>query len=127
MKHLKLFEYFTNDESGYIAEILKGYLTAALWTNEELDEYTINQISESSIISAKEDIKNFLDKLEEGGLLLNLNAESIGHNFWLTRNGHGAGFWDKNLGELGDKVSEICKEFGEKYTYVGDDKKIYIE
>lgn len=28
-----------------------------------------------------------------------------GHDLWLTSQGHGAGFWDRGLGELGDKLS----------------------
>jgi hypothetical protein len=34
--------------------------------------------------------------------------EQIGHDLWLTRCGHGAGFWDRNLPN-GDKLTEICE------------------
>jgi len=118
-------------------EILNGYLEAALWSSgEEFDGYSISDIDESSINSAREDIKKFLSDLKNAGLLDNLmsemNPSGVGHDFWLTRNGHGAGFWDRDLGEvngkdLGDAVTEVCKTFGEKWPYVGDDKKIYIE
>lgn len=34
---------------------------------------------------------------------------AMGHDLYLTSAGHGAGFWDrKELGELGDKLSEFC-------------------
>ncbi len=36
-----------------------------------------------------------------------------GHDFWLTRNGHGAGFWDRGLGELGERLSEVARAYGE--------------
>ena len=36
------------------------------------------------------------------------NETRAGHDFWLTRNGHGAGFWDRGLGEVGDALSEAC-------------------
>lgn len=49
-----------------------------------------------------------------------------GHDFWLTRNGHGAGFWDRGLGEVGDKLSEACEPYGSADFYVGDDRKIYL-
>jgi hypothetical protein len=44
-----------------------------------------------------------------------------GHDFWLTRNGHGAGFWDRGLGELGDRLSEASKPHGEASLYVYSD------
>lgn len=35
-----------------------------------------------------------------------------GHDFWLTRSGHGAGYWDRGLGELGDRLTEAAKAMG---------------
>lgn len=32
--------------------------------------------------------------------------EHIGHDFWLTSQGHGAGFWDRGLGEVGDTLTD---------------------
>ena len=40
-------------------------------------------------------------------------AEQAGHDFALTRNGHGAGFWDRGLGEVGDKLSKLAESYGE--------------
>jgi hypothetical protein len=55
-----------------------------------------------------------------------------GRDFWFTRNGHGAGFWDRDVlsstgekwsggndsdGEtLGEKLTEVAKEFGETWS-----------
>ncbi len=41
-------------------------------------------------------------------------AESYaGHDFWLTRSGHGAGFWDRGLtGGLGERLTEASKAYG---------------
>jgi hypothetical protein len=52
-----------------------------------------------------------------------------GHDFWLTRNGHGAGFWDRTpleKGKLGDELTKLCKAFGESDLYWGDDGGIYL-
>lgn len=54
------------------------------------------------------------------------NAELAGHDFWLTRNDHGAGYWDRGLGEVGDKLTDAAKAFGECWLYVGDDDKIHV-
>ncbi len=53
--------------------------------------------------------------------------ENAGHDFWLTRNGHGAGFWDRGLGVLGDRLSKHAKSFGPADLVLGDDGFIYCE
>lgn len=53
--------------------------------------------------------------------------EQAGHDFWLTRNGHGAGFWDGDwLEPFATEATDACKEYGELWPYVGDDGLIYI-
>jgi hypothetical protein len=49
-----------------------------------------------------------------------------GHDFWLTRNHHGCGFWDRGLGELGDQLTKASQQFDEIDLYVGDDGKLYF-
>jgi hypothetical protein len=50
-----------------------------------------------------------------------------GMDFWLTRNGHGAGFWDGDWPEKqGEALTELAEEFGELNVYVGDDGKLYF-
>lgn len=53
-----------------------------------------------------------------------------GHDFWLTRNGHGAGFWDRfnadnPAAKLGDALSQAARSQGACELYVGDDGLIY--
>lgn len=48
-----------------------------------------------------------------------------GHDFWLTRCGHGTGFWDRGLGDIGDKLSEAAAAFENVDIYLGDDGLIY--
>lgn len=50
-----------------------------------------------------------------------------GHDFWLTRNGHGAGFWDGDWPEpQATTLTEAAQAFGVCDLYVGDDGEIYI-
>ena len=50
-----------------------------------------------------------------------------GHDFWLTRNGHGAGFWDGDWPEPhASALNDAAKAFGEAETYLGDDGKVYL-
>jgi hypothetical protein len=49
-----------------------------------------------------------------------------GHAFWLTRNGHGAGFWDGDWPEPhASALDEASKAFGSFDLYVGDDGMIH--
>lgn len=49
-----------------------------------------------------------------------------GHDFWLTRNGHGAGFWDGDWPEPAATILSVAsRACGEYELYVGDDGKIY--
>jgi hypothetical protein len=50
-----------------------------------------------------------------------------GHDFWLTRNRHGAGFWDRGYPDgLGGKLTEAAHAFGECDLYIGDDGKVHV-
>lgn len=56
--------------------------------------------------------------------------EQAGHDFWLTRNSHGAGFWDRFSGEgpeaaAGTALTKASKPYGEVSLYLGDDGRIY--
>lgn len=47
------------------------------------------------------------------------NILQAGHDFWLTRNGHGVGFWDRSdiYGETyAEKFTKIAESFGEAYA-----------
>jgi hypothetical protein len=58
-----------------------------------------------------------------------LEYNAIGHagfDFWLTRNRHGAGFWDGGWREPeASALAELARSFGEVNLYVGDDGLIY--
>jgi hypothetical protein len=47
------------------------------------------------------------------------NIAQAGHDFWLTRNGHGTGFWDRPeiyRDYLVQKFTKIAESFGEAYA-----------
>lgn len=53
-------------------------------------------------------------------------AALAGHDFWLTRSGHGAGFWDGDWPEpAASTLDKASKEFGNVDLYVGDDGQIH--
>lgn len=50
-----------------------------------------------------------------------------GHDFWLNRNGHGAGFWDGDWPVSGAALNKKSEEYGELTIFVGDNGHIYLE
>jgi hypothetical protein len=75
----------------------------------------------------KEEVKECSDfqKLNRVALEGAGDPSQNGHDFFLTRNGHGAGFWGRGYGEVGDRLSAACKSYGSQDLYLGDDGKIH--
>ncbi len=103
-------------------EFINGYIECMLWSTMDdegnyLDEsYGKEDISFDCLSKINADCKSFI---EAAGPLLNaIDPSSAGHDFWLTRNGHGTGFWDRNMGETGERLSLLASSFGEFYVYV---------
>uniref|UniRef100_A0A6M3JVT7 Uncharacterized protein n=1 Tax=viral metagenome TaxID=1070528 RepID=A0A6M3JVT7_9ZZZZ len=109
---------------------LFSYLTTALWSSgdreyEHLDgTFMVSDIADETMKQARKDIESFMERAAEF-LHPNDPTSHIGHDFWLTRNGHGAGFWDGDYVN-GDKLTELSEQFGELTPYIGDDEKIYF-
>lgn len=49
-----------------------------------------------------------------------------GIDFWFTRNGHGAGFFDRELGDFEEPLETAAVKAGQCDLYVGDDGKLYM-
>jgi len=126
---------------------LDSYLETCLWSstdesNEQggdpLDQnYSVEDFSDEALAKAVKDCNAFIkraEKLMDEAVEIKKRAGKVipddnqhGHDFWLTRNRHGAGFWDRGYGAVGDKLTEIAQSFGEQYAIVGDDGKIHLE
>ena len=112
-----------------------AYAIAALWsTNDESnpqggdpldDNYNIVDIADETLQQMIDDCKKFREENKELLELSGLSDEYAGHDFWLTRCGHGAGFWDRGSEDVFDQLTEACNKWGEVDLYVGDDGKIY--
>ena len=69
-------------------------------------------VSPDSVASLQSDLEQFISLCEADLITSELSPEQIGHDFILTRNGHGAGFWDRGLGEIGDTLTKWAQTFG---------------
>lgn len=119
------------------------YVETALWSSndnvndqggEPLDKnYSITDISPETLQEMVADCADFQQSNAE--ILQRWYTEAgedpsrAGHDFWLTRNGHGAGYWDRHMDEpgrsLGDQLTQMAKPYGTYDLYVGDSGKIH--
>jgi len=91
----------------------KAYVECACWT-EHIEACNRDELREMLT-----DCIHFME--EARNLMKGLDLSQCGHDFWLTRNGHGAGFWDRGYKEpIAKKLTELCKKAGEYYVF-GDD------
>ena len=122
------------DIDTYTVDMVDNYVIAALWSTtddegEPLDAtYDEDDLAPETRAAAERVCRDFVELAVGDGLaptLEGMGPEQAGHDLWLTREGHGAGFWDRGLGERGDRLTKWAKTFGSADWYVGDDGKIY--
>jgi hypothetical protein len=120
----------------------RAYLECALWAETGDDgqpfdqRYTLADFSAEAVAAAVADCAAFQSAnaadIETGRRGRRLDAaftvaELAGHDFWLTRNRHGAGFWDGDWADgAGERLTASADGFGERDIYVGDDGRLYF-
>jgi hypothetical protein len=121
-----------------ISSFINSYITTLLWSSNDNsnesggdpldDNYDESDIAPEYMKEIKSDCEDFI---KANYKFIEKDMSQAGHDFWLTRNGHGAGFWDgdweleidgKNSGK---HLTEMSKPYGGEDPYVGDDGKIY--
>jgi hypothetical protein len=128
---------FENGISDVMNNVIIGFLSCALWLapaydedgNESpCDDLSVYQFPNEDVLKVRDLVKPFLLRFEDelfevldGRLSPDGNNvwQLVGHDFYLTYNGHGTGFWDREdyYGEeLGDRLSEAVGR-GDIYAY----------
>lgn len=122
------------------------YITTALWASREdgADEWLdvdAGDIAPAALDRIKKDCSDFFyanmphifcDDAPQARDFDTAASEServaamAGHDFWLTRNGHGAGFWDSDWPEPhATALDNASKAAGSIDLYIGDDGLIH--
>lgn len=153
----RLHQYLATLEEGYsskaingvdVHEFIRGYIEAILFTEtdesnesggEPLNQnYGEEDFSHEAMERVEADCRSFLHKAapwitEENykGALTGTVEAHAGHDFWLTRVGHGAGFWDgdwkSDEHSVGDgPLTQRAKEAGHVDVILGDDGKLHF-
>lgn len=110
------------------------YIVAALWSSTDDDgnpldsNYDESDIAPETLAQMRADCLAFFVANESAILCDDGTSQAgmAGHDFWLTRCGHGAGFWDGDWPEPhGESLTTAAESFGNVDLYIGDDGKIY--
>jgi hypothetical protein len=97
------------ENRSHLDRAANAYVECACWTDEEqLPEDW--QLTDEKGLTA--DLYAFLEDEAVARDVADLEPEQVGHDFWLTRNGHGAGFWDRGLGDVGERLTTAAKVYG---------------
>ena len=125
-------------------EFFTGYLVAALWsTNDNSDEsggqpldlnHDVEDIDAETTAMLRAHCESFfyraiafLDSDMNDVRLPNDGETTVyalaGHDFWLTSNGHGAGFWDGDWPRYGDMFTKLSACYPEVNLFLSDTKR----
>jgi len=135
--------------SDYVDEMVEAYVEALLWAGlaigdeNDTDEntptfeesgYGADDLTSEAWSDILKDCQDFYEthacildwiashNVVEGRSTFTYTADQAGHDFYLTRNGCGAGFWDRGLGVLGDILTAGSKPYGGTNEYVVNGK-----
>lgn len=104
----------------------QAYIECAFWSSSEISDISNgeDELSDETLAKIMADCAKFQAENDLTGYPL----RNAGHDFWLTRNRHGCGFWEEEFGtpEQCAKLTAAAHVFGECDLYRGDDGKIYI-
>ncbi len=124
-------------------EFTSAYIEAALWSSNDEDGkalgagdgpneresmshgLTADDLDPDCLNECIADCKAF--QSDNAGWLERAGDDSQnGHDFWLTRNGHGCGFWDRGYDDdVDNHLTDASEACGEVNLYIGDDGKVY--
>jgi hypothetical protein len=105
----------------YLDEFTQGYLECVAWVGlvgpdgEQVGYVAVAELSDADREECESDCEDFVEDQASTlcAVLANQSPSHAGHNFFLTRNRHGAGFWDNGLGEAGDMLTKASHAYGE--------------
>jgi hypothetical protein len=114
-------------------EFTRAYIEAAFWLlDEEIGDQPLSKLSADGWTRAIDDCKEFQEvafyALDAAYAFDESYTEArAGHDFFLTRNHHGVGFWDRGLrDDIGKALTDHAHGFSETDLYRGDDGRLYF-
>lgn len=132
------FEHKLNGSDFYIEihdddveSFVQSYQVTAIWSSNDTESDTPekyhltddSELAEETQNTMRTECQAFLKTAAH--LIWGDQWAMAGHDFWLTRCGHGAGFWDGDWPVHGDELTTLSTAAGNVDLYVGDDGLVY--
>lgn len=120
---------------------IQAYIECALWAStgepddgenngDPLDQdFNILDVTDSARKQVESECNDFLKRKDVSSVAEKWGREEYkraGHDFFLTRNHHGGGFWDGDWPDSDAVLTKASHEAGSSQPYVGDDGGIYF-
>ena len=109
-----------------------AYIVAMMWSSTDENDgaldlnYNEDDIAPETMLRIRADCASFC---YANGVWLGDKMEQGGHDFWLTRCGHGAGFWDRDgiypQPNSNTALTKASEGFGNIDPYIADGK-VYL-
>lgn len=126
-----------------VEAMVAGYVEAMLWAECACDDpegyddrsfddlgYTFGDVHPDAMEQARETCRQFCERNAEDVVAFMEETDRpeghVGHDLWLTRQGHGAGFWDRGAGAVGDRLADAARVLGPAYPYLDDDDLVRL-
>lgn len=104
------------DNPSALDSMVDAYVETALWASDDSDDgdggelSTAEGLESQSLVDARAECLAFARLAGSDACLV--SARELGGDFFLTRCGHGSGFWDRGLGKAGDRLTALASRFG---------------
>ena len=121
-------------DAEFIDLVTEGFVEAMCWAESGDDDAPLGEycepgdLADVTLKACRSLCADFHSYCKDVGIELQnvaLFPERIGHDFWLTQRHHGAGFWDRGLGELGQRLTDAAQTFSIE-AYKGGDDLVYL-
>ena len=113
-----------------------SFLKCLLWSTTDGedgnldDRFSVADLAPATLAGLRDDCAEFVEAQLDDLLWATDRPEydwsNAGHDYALSRNGHGAGYFDRDLGEVGERLQEAARQAGEVDAYGGDDGLVYV-
>ena len=123
--------------SSQVQDGFEAYLEAAFGTTTDDDgelleaNYSVSDLSPSAKSRLLNEFFNFVKRVDKLVPDHDFSPADLASDFWMTRNGHGTGFWD-NQGkpwqdeEVAKMLTDIAHSFGEQDLYISDAGQVEV-
>ena len=101
------------------------------------DDYGVDDVSDRARAELRERLAAFIETYADDVAAYLTHEQITGtghgpegmlaHDYILTCDGHGTGFWDRGLGDLGRRLADAARAEGGWTLYVGDDGELYAD